>query len=158
MKKALEVAVARVVVVGVFDAVDEHAAEAGLVEVADAVGGGGGVLAGAEVVKEGVADGGEDEVTEARHLHEVGSHEPRAEVNHGLEGSGVEHGGGAEEGGGGDGGEELFDVAEAEVVGGRKHGGDRRGSWDAERRRERRGERRVGGVEGLCGGVVAKVP
>lgn len=132
MKKALEVAVARVVVVGVFDAVDEHAAEAGLVEVADAVGGGGGVLAGAEVVKEGVADGGEDEVTEARHLHEVGSHEPRAEVNHGLEGSGVEHGGGAEEGGGGDGGEELFDVAEAEVVGGggggTEHGGGRQRS------------------------------
>ena len=50
----------------------------------------------------------------------------------------MEHDSGAEEGGGGDREEELFEVVEAEVVNGRKHDGDRQGSWDAERRRERR--------------------
>lgn len=59
MEEGIEVAVAGGVVVGVFDAVDEHSSEAGVVEGGDAGGGRGGFLAGAEVVEEGVADGEE---------------------------------------------------------------------------------------------------
>lgn len=51
-------------------------------------------------------------------LHELGSHDPHAEVDHGLESRGVENGRGAEELRGGNGGEELLDVVEVEGGGG----------------------------------------
>lgn len=70
-KEATEVAVAGLVIKGVFDAVDKHATEACVVESTDAGGGGGGVFSGAEVVVEGVADGGKEDVAEAVDVHEV---------------------------------------------------------------------------------------
>lgn len=75
----------------------------------------------------------------------------------------MEHGGGTDELGGGDIGEELLNVVEVEggeVSGGGEHGG---GWWFLVKETGRResgggGERRVTGIEGLGGCVVAKVP
>lgn len=130
-----------------------------MVEGANLGGGGGGVFSGAEVVVEGGADGGEDEFTDARHVDEVGSHEPGAEVDEGLDGGGVEDGGGAEERGGADVGKELLDVAQVKVSGGGgAEDGGGLGRREGGRRRESGGERSVRGFEWFCGCIVSEVP
>jgi len=110
VEKRSVVTVTGVIVVGVLDAVNEHATEAGVVEGTDLVSGGGGVFTGAEVVVKGGADGGEDEFTKTRHLQEVGLHEPGSKVDKGSDSGCVEDGGGTEERGGADVAEELLDV------------------------------------------------
>lgn len=129
-----------------------------MVEGTDLGSGGGGVFSGAEVVVEGGAYGGEDEFTEARHLHEVGLQEPGAKVDKGLDGCGVEDGGGAEERGAANVGEELLDVVKVKISGGgwAEDGGGR--GWEAGRRRESRGERSWWGFEWFCGCVVSEIP
>lgn len=145
------VAVTPIIVIGVFNAVHEHAAEASFVQFPDALPGGGSVLTGAKMSVERGANGGERNLLKTLGLHELRSHEPRAKVHHGLNGSGMKHGGGSEELGGGYGGEEFLNVVEIElsgVGGGGEEGGCGGGRWfgsgvdETRRRRESGGERR----------------
>lgn len=95
VKEGLQVAITGLVVAGVFDSVIEHGSEPTTVEAPDGFSGGGRVLAGTEVLVKGVPQGAQNGAPDDVHVHELGLHDPRPEIHHGLDGRGVEDGGGA---------------------------------------------------------------
>lgn len=118
MKEGVQVAITRVVVGGVFDGVGKHGSEAGMVEPPHCPSSRDGVLASTEVLVKSVSYGAQYGTSHHVHVHELGLHEPRPEIDHGLDGSGVEVGRGAEELHGGYGREELLGIVEVEDGGG----------------------------------------
>lgn len=169
MKEAVEVAIAGFVVVGVFDTVDQHASQSGVVQGLNAPAGGDGVRAGAEVLVERPSSGGHHQIPGDVVIHEPGLHEPHSEIHHGLYGSGMEHDGGLEKLPGRHEREKPFNVVEiqAELTGGGGDGGfgvggggDGGGLFLELRLLEQGGgrggrrERGVGGVEVFGGGGV----
>lgn len=129
VKETFQVPITSFVVMSVFYAVDKHSPQTSVIQSPDALSGGDGILAGAEMPVEGVSDGGEDDVLNPLDLEELGPHDPHSKVDHWLDGRGMEDGGGAEEVGGWDVGEEGLDVVEVEggwVQGGAEDGLGRR--------------------------------
>ncbi len=90
VKEGLQVAITGLVVAGVFHSVIEHGSEPTTVEPPHGFSGGRRVLAGTEVLVKGVPQGPQYGAPDHAHMHELGLHDPRPDIHHGLDGRGVE--------------------------------------------------------------------